>query len=293
MQLLPGQVLTAAELKYPEDFRLSHPDWGKGSGARRRTQNSLWTWSPPAPLPRMEHSSRQLPALTQHAAFSKKELATSTEHTAVETPLCLWPETMGVLCLPATYRYELTLQQLPQMNRASSESTIQIPTGVSTQVWCIPTPISTLFYPTTSKVTQIQEWGKRVPSVSGHFRRQPSFSSPHSWLKHSSHMMQIIDFHKELHHKLRCFKFYLGKLFCSDMPYARSDFEDIAILQGAFVPIRCHPLVWLPTCRQGCSTSQNKELMLTSTATQKKLPQTSAFVTLPFLGTRHEVGLKA
>lgn len=54
---------------------------------------------------------------------------------------------------------------------------------------------------------------ERVPSVPGHFRRQHSFSSPHSWLKHSSQMMWIIDFHKEHHHKLRCFEFYLGKLF--------------------------------------------------------------------------------
>lgn len=64
-------------------------------------------------------------------------------------------------------------------------------TSVSTQVWCIPTPISAVIYLTTSKVTQKQERGKTVPPVPGHFRRRPSLSSSRYWLKHYSHMMQI------------------------------------------------------------------------------------------------------
>lgn len=44
-----------------------------------------------------------------------------------------------------------------------------------------------------SKVTQKQEWGKGIPLVPGHFRRQPSPTLSRSWLKHYSHMMQIME----------------------------------------------------------------------------------------------------
>lgn len=132
------------------------------------------------------------------------------------------------------------------MNWVSSETTFQIPTGVFMQVWCILTPISAVIYLTMSKVTQKWEWGKRVPPVPGHFRRRPSLSSSHTWLKHDSHMMQITEPPQAQRHELRCFKFYLGKLFCSDTSYARSDSEDITIPQSAFFPIRCHPWFGCP-----------------------------------------------
>lgn len=77
------------------------------------------------------------------------------------------------------------------------------------------------------------------------------------------------------------------------MPYARSDVEDITIPQSASFPTRCQPPIQLPTCRPGCSMSQTKEQTLVSIVTQQKFPQTPAFVTLSFLCTQHEAGLKA
>jgi len=133
--------------------------------------------------------------------------------------------------------------------------------------------------------------GKRVLPVPGHFRRWPSLSSSQSWLKNHCHVMQVTEPPQRTTYKLRCCKFYLGKLFRSDMSYARSGFEDVAIPRALPSPPDAPP-VWLPTCQHGCSVNQTKELTPISTATQWKFPQAPAFVTLSFLCTHHEAGLK-
>lgn len=63
-------------------------------------------------------------------------------------------------------------------------------TGVPAPVRCAPTLVSAVIYLPKSKETQKWEWGRRVPPVPGHFRRQPGL---HSWLKHYSHTMQITE----------------------------------------------------------------------------------------------------
>lgn len=66
-------------------------------------------------------------------------------------------------------------------------------TGVPTPMRCALTLVSAVIYLPTSKETQKWEWGRRVPPVPGHFRRQLGPSLSHSWLKHCSHMMQITE----------------------------------------------------------------------------------------------------
>lgn len=197
----------------------------------------------------------------------------------------LWLETMGVFCLPATHRNKLTLRQPSQMSWASSETTFQI----LVQVWCFPTPISAVIYLTTFKVTQNQEWGKGIPLVPGHFRRDPSPTSSHPWLKHYSHMTQITEPPQRTMPQAGMVQVLSEKAILLWHDLCQASYHP----PQCFLPHQMPPPVQQPTCWQGCSMSQIKELTLISIATQEIFPQTSAFVILSFLCTRHEAGLKA
>lgn len=60
--------------------------------------------------------------------------------------------------------------------------------------------------------------------------------------------------HKELCHKLAGFRFYLRKLFCSDMTYARP----ATIPQSAFFPITCQPWFSCPPAAKAVPWARSK-----------------------------------
>lgn len=128
----------------------------------------------------------------QNAAFSKKELATSLGHTATETLVLLVARNKRCV-LPPSHSPQQAYPSIVIPNDLGFLRNHIPNTGLSAQVWCFPTPTSAVIYLTTSKVTQKQEWGKGIPLVPGHFRRQPSPTSSPSWLKHYNHTMQITE----------------------------------------------------------------------------------------------------
>lgn len=83
------RCLTMTEVKYLE----------QGTGSRAAFGHTPTTTF--AQDRASKHSSTQLPTPAQHAAFSKKELAMSLEHTAVETLVLLVARNNGCVLPPS------------------------------------------------------------------------------------------------------------------------------------------------------------------------------------------------
>lgn len=99
-----------------------------------------------------KQSSARPPTPAQRAAFSKRELA-SSEHAAVEALGLLVARNNGCV-LPPSHLLQCAYHSIAVPNELSFLRNHIANTGVSTQVWCFPTPISAAIYLTMSKVTQ-------------------------------------------------------------------------------------------------------------------------------------------
>lgn len=110
-----------------------------------------------------KQSSAWPPTPAQRAAFSKRELAASREHAAVETLGLLVARNNGCV-LPPSHLLQCAYHSIAVTNELSFLRNHIPNTGVSTQVWCFPTPISAAIYLTMSKVTQKMGVGKESSS---------------------------------------------------------------------------------------------------------------------------------
>lgn len=110
-----------------------------------------------------------------------------------------------------------------------------------------------------------------------------------SWFKHYSHMMQITEPPQRTVPQAGRVQVLPEKAILL--------WHDLCQISHhppeCFLPHHMPALAQLPTCCQGCSTSQIKELTLVLITTHQKFPQTSALVILFFLCTQCEAGLKA
>lgn len=279
-------MLTAAAGVKTGDFRLSYHGWGKGAGSR-----AAFSHIPPChPCPGWAEwmpEQHMAPCTSPKCCLQQEGTCHILGTHSHRNPgaACGQKQWVCFASQPLTI-VSLTFNTNPKW--------LELPQKPLSKYWSFytgmvfsHTDFSCNFYLTMSKVTQKQEWGKGISFVPEHFRRQPSPVLSRSWFKHLATWCKLQSLHKDLCHKLVWFRFYLRKLFCCDMTYARP----VIIPQSAFFLMSA--LVQLPTCWQGCcSMSQIKELTMVSIATQQKFPQNSAFVILSFLCTQCEAGLK-
>lgn len=277
-------LTAAAGSQSTRDFRLPHHGWGEGSGARNRNQGSLWTCSPPPPLPRTESAARSC-----LQGPNKKELAASLEQAAVETLALLVARNNGCV-LPPSRSPQWAYRSIGVPNELSF-----LRNHIPNTNWCFYTGVvhshTDFSCDLPNHVQGDPKMGKRVHPVPGHFRRRPSLSLSHSWLKHYSHMMQITEPPQRTTPQAEMLQVLFGKAILLWQVLRQIRFS--RHYPERFLPHQMPPLVWLPSCRQGCSMSHTEELTLISIATQQKFPQTPAFVTLSFLCTQHEARIKA
>lgn len=153
---------------------------------------------------------------SQLGALSKKELVTSLEHVTVETPLCSWPEGMSVRCLWAAYCNELS-------SMASSRWT-EFPYKPHSQYWHFYVDVvlshTRFSYDLPNHVQGYPKNGSRE----GEFLHSQSISGDSTtsvclipgWNLMAT-QWKLLNLHKEQCQKLRCFRVYVGKVFCSDI----------------------------------------------------------------------------